>query len=35
VNLDGTKSEGKNLEYFWDFGNGKTFNKKNPASYNF
>ncbi len=35
VNLDGTQSEGKNLEYFWDFGNGKTFDKKNPASYNF
>lgn len=35
VNLDGSQSEGKKLSYFWDFGNGKTFDKKNPASYKF
>lgn len=35
INLDGSKSEWKKLEYFWDFGNGKTFEKKNPASYKF
>ncbi len=35
VNFDGSKSEWKNLEYFWDFWNGKTFEKKNPASYKF
>ncbi len=35
VNLDGSKSEWKKIEYFWDFGNGKIFDRKNPASYKF
>lgn len=35
VNLDGSQSQGKNLKYFWDYWNLKTFDKKNPASYKF
>lgn len=35
VNFDGRKSTGKNITYFWDFWNGKTFTKSNPASYKF
>lgn len=35
VNFDGSNSVGKNLTYFWDFWNGQTFEKKNPASYTF
>lgn len=35
VNLDWSQSLWEKLKYFWDFGNGKTFDKKNPASYKF
>jgi hypothetical protein len=35
VNFDGRKSQWNNLTYFWDYGNGKTYNKSNPWSYNF
>jgi len=35
VNLDWSQSLGEKLKYFWNFGNGKTFDKKNPASYKF
>ncbi|MBW7954754.1 hypothetical protein H3C61_02995 [Candidatus Gracilibacteria bacterium] len=35
INFDGSESEGKKLKYFWDFGNGQTFDKKNPSSYKF
>lgn len=36
INFDWSSSLwGKNLEYFWDFWNGKTFTKANPSSYIF
>lgn len=35
INFDWSESEWKNINYFWDFWNGKTFNKKNPSSYTF
>lgn len=36
VNFDWRASKwGKSLQYLWDFWNGKTFTKANPASYTF
>ncbi len=36
VNFDWRASKwGKSLQYFWDFGNGKSFAKANPAAYSF
>lgn len=36
VNFDWRASKwGKDLKYLWDFGNGKSFTKANPAAYTF